>query len=302
MTERAAGTTREGRRSLADWLTAEWVVMGVILLNAVALFFHEMSARGTTLQRFWYWIDYACVVFFVLETVLKMRGGFGRYWGSGWNRFDFTVVAVSLPALLGPVASLGDFAFVLVLRLGRLFRLFRLLRFIPNLDHLVLGIRRALHASVGVFLALLLINIILSMASTLLFKDVDPERFGNPLRASYSIFQVFTIEGWYELPERVGALAASNPQVSNPEVVALAARFFFVLAVVVGGMLGLSLANAVFVDQMMMDNTDPLERKVDALAAQVRELRTLLTEGGGGAGGGAPERRPTPTPPAQQSR
>jgi hypothetical protein len=34
------------------------------------------------------------------------------------------------------------------------------LRFIPNLDHLVLGIRRALRASVGVFLGLFLINMI----------------------------------------------------------------------------------------------------------------------------------------------
>jgi voltage-gated sodium channel len=275
-------------RGLGGWLVSDRVVMGVILLNAVALLFHEAASGASLARRVWYWIDYACVVFFVLETVLKTRAGFGRYWKSGWNRFDFLIVLVSLPALLGPMIDLAEFAFVLVLRLGRLFRLFRMLRFIPNLDHLVLGIRRALHASIGVFLGLLLTNFILAMASTLLFREVDPERFGNPLRASYSIFQVFTLEGWNELPERLGMLAAASPHVSNPEAVALAARLFFVLAVVVGGLLGLSLANAVFVDQMMMDNTDPLERKVDALAAEIRELRSLLVAGSGGGSSDAP--------------
>ena len=47
----------------------------------------------------------------------------------------------------------------------------------------------------------------------------------------------------------------------------------FVLAVLIGGILGLSLANAVFVDEMMMDNTEVLERKIDALTEEVRRLR-----------------------------
>lgn len=55
-----------------------------------------------------------------------------------------------------------------------------------------------------------------------------------------------------------------------------AVRLFFVAAVFIGGILGLSLANAVFVDEMMMDNTDALERKVDALTDEVRALRDEL--------------------------
>jgi voltage-gated sodium channel len=46
--------------------------------------------------------------------------------------------------------------------------------------------------------------------------------------------------------------------------------------VLVGGVLGLSLANAVFVDEMMMDNTADLEAKVDALAEEIRALRRDL--------------------------
>ena len=51
-----------------------------------------------------------------------------------------------------------------------------------------------------------------------------------------------------------------------------------VIAVIVGGILGLSLANAVFVDEMMMDNTQQLEDKVDRLTDEVRALRQELVD------------------------
>jgi voltage-gated sodium channel len=257
-------------------MISDRTVMAVIVLNATALVLHEMAVRGSPTRALWYWLDYACVVFFLVEALLKIRRvGWRRYWDSGWNRFDFTVVVLSLPALLGPLLDVEEFAIVLILRLGRLFRLFRVLRFIPNLDHLVLGVRRALRASVGVFLALFLINMILAVVATLLFRDVDPENFGNPLVAGYSIFQVFTVEGWNEIAEGLAEKAESSG-FANAASLVIGARAFFVIAVLVGGLLGLSLANAVFVDEMMMDNTDVLEKKVDVLTEELRALREQL--------------------------
>ncbi len=125
---------------LVDRLVSDRLVMAVIVLNATALVLHEMAAPGTRSANFWFWTDYFCVIFFLAEALLKIaRDGWARYWSSAWNRFDFTVVVLSLPALLGPFFDVSQFAFVLILRLGRLFRLFRVLRFIPNLDHLVMG-------------------------------------------------------------------------------------------------------------------------------------------------------------------
>ena len=159
-------------RRWVDWFVSDRLVMAIIVLNATALVAHEMATPGTLGSRTWFWVDYVCVIFFLVEALVKIRqSGWNSYWAKSWNKFDFTVVVVSLPALLGPFLDLGQFAFVLILRLGRLFRLFRVLRFIPNLDHLVLGIRRALRASVGVFLGLLLINLILAVMATLFFSQ-----------------------------------------------------------------------------------------------------------------------------------
>jgi voltage-gated sodium channel len=261
---------------LVERLVSDRLVMAVIVLNAIALVLHEMAARGSSVRALWFWIDYICVIFFLLEAVLKIRrDGWPHYWSSAWNKFDFSVVVISMPALLGPFFDVSQFAFVLILRLGRLFRLFRILRFIPNLDHLVIGVRRALRASIGVFLALLLINLILAVMATLLFRDLDPEHFGNPVSAGYSIFQVFTVEGWNEIAENLEHRAKESGAVKSTLLIA-GTRLFFVVAVLIGGILGLSLANAVFVDEMMMDNTVVLERKVDALIEEVRRLREDL--------------------------
>ena len=231
-------------RRLVDRLVSDRLVMAVIVLNATALVLHEMAEPGSPAARLWYWVDYVCVIYFLVEAVAKIRrDGWKAYWENGWNKFDFTVVVLSLPALFGPFLDVHQFAFVLILRLGRLFRLFRVMRFIPNLDHLVGGIRRALRASIGVFLALILINVILAVIATLLFRDLDPEHFGNPISSGYSIFQVFTVEGWNEIAGRIEERAESDDPTATRLLVA-GTRIFFVAAVLIGGILGLSLANA----------------------------------------------------------
>ena len=259
-------------KAIRDFLIDERTVIVAILVNTVALFFISSTDSDTTLHGVFFAVDYACVIFFIIEAGLKIKtDGFRRYWTATWNRFDFTVVVLSLPVLIEPLGifDTGAFAVLLTLRLGRLFRLFRAFRFIPNRDHLIKGINRALRVSVGVFLALFVINIIFAIGASMLFREASPEFFGNPALSIYSIFKVFTIEGWYEIPDAIAA-GASN------DGMAVLARVYFVVAVFVGGIIGLSIANAVFVDEMTMDNTEKLESKVDKLLEEVKALRAEL--------------------------
>jgi voltage-gated sodium channel len=256
--------------ALREHLISERVVVGGILLNSLALVVLASVGEATPLGKIAIFVDIACAVFFILEAGFKIsKLGWADYWDNGWNRFDFLVVLLSSPVLLTPFLGLHEFGAVLVLRLGRLFRLFRLLRFIPNRDHLMDGVRRSLNASIGVLLALGLLNFILSMGATFLFGRIAPEHFGNPLVSVYSLFKVFTVEGWYEIPDLL-AMRAEHP------VWGFIARLYFIGAVLVGGIVGLSLANAVFVDEMTMDNNRGLELKVDELQAEIRALREAL--------------------------
>lgn len=257
------------RRSLVEWLVSERVVVSAIVLNSLALLVMASTDESSRLEAVASRVDIACVAFFLLEVVLKIRQRGPRgYFGNGWDRTDFVLVLLSSPVLLAG-AGYQEFAVVLALRLGRLFRLFRLLRFIPNRDHLVDGVRRSLRAAVGVVLALVLLNFILALGATFLFGKLVPEHFGNPALSSYTMFRVFTIEGWPDLPALVAA-RAPHP------VWGVVARLFFGGSVLVGGIMGLSLANAVFVDEMTADNNRALEAKVDALHAELRSLREAL--------------------------
>ena len=89
-------------------------------------------------------------------------------------------------------------------------------------------------------------------------------------------FKVGTLEGWYEIPDLLAERAGGDV------FWATLARVYFIVSVVVIGILGLSLGNAIFVDEMTADNTKLVEDKVDALHAEVRALREELRAGGAG--------------------
>ncbi len=142
-------------------------------------------------------------------------------------------------------------------------------RFIPNIEHVMLGLGRAIKASVFVLMALIFMNFMLAIVTCHFYADVAPQYFGNPLVSIYSIFQLFTLEGWNEIPAAIVSTTDSRMMIGMT-------RFYFAIVVVLGGIFGMSLANAVFIDEMMMDNNEELEKKVDLLTEEIRALREGL--------------------------
>ena len=253
-------------------LVTERIVTTSILLSTIAMIATGFTTPGSHAYYAWLALDVACVTYFAIEAGLKMRiHGWDGYWADPWNRFDLVIVVLSLPVLAAPFTDeTAAFVGVPVVRMARLFRLFRLLRFIPERARLGAGIVRALRASVGVFLAIALVNFIFAMGAYELFAHKAPALFGDPARASYSMFRIFTIEGWHEIPEAIAAATSAGW--------ALFARIYFGIAVLLGGILGLSLGNAVFVDQMIADNNDVVEHDVEALTREIQGLRAEISE------------------------
>ena len=145
----------------ARLLVGETTILFIIVINAIAMILDGFpNIKQHT--SFFYWVDYGCAWYFVFELFLKVKLLSWRgYWQENWNRFDFIVVVLSLPFLLDPILQLHAFAALLLLRLTRLIRFMKMLRFIPEADKLLAGLVRSLKASVGVFLALFLLNLIL---------------------------------------------------------------------------------------------------------------------------------------------
>ena len=255
------------RGSSLDWLVGEPLVMVVIGLNALVLFLDGFPSVNEATGGWLGWVDYGCLLYFVAEAIIKIRRDtFFKYWGQGWNKMDLTIVVISSPLLLEPFLG-GSVEFFSIVMVGRFLRFLRIMRFIPNGPKIWTGVVRALKASMAVFLTLFVLNLIFALGANILFGGISPEHFGDPLRSAYSLFKVFTVEGWYEIPDDLKAGGANDAEV-------MLLRFYFIVAVLIGGILGLSLANAVFVDEMTADNNDRLEEMVVDLRGELEAART----------------------------
>ncbi|MCH2082540.1 MAG: ion transporter [Saprospiraceae bacterium] len=249
--------------------------MLAILINAMVIFLmYFPTLEGNIYLEV---VDRIIIFFFFVEACVKLKVLSPRgYFKSNWNRFDFFIVVASLPSLFVPLFHIPDTSLLIILRLLRLIRLVRFIRFVPHLGKIIAGLGRALQASLFVILALFLLNFLLALFTCHFYADIAPEFFGNPLIASYSIFQLFTVEGWNEIPSIISERLPKGDWQSDLFIGIT--RFYFAIIVLIGGIFGMSLANAVFVDEMTMDNNVVLEEKIDALQEQINHLQELIRD------------------------
>jgi len=259
-----------------------WAI-GINALIIFILYFPQLKAGYPDIYHALEFLDVFLVIIFLIEAIVKLSEyGVKGYFSKGWNIFDFFIVIVSLPALLifFPAVILPtSTSFLKILRLGRMIRLFRLMTFIPRMTIIMEGLARALKASVFVMIALIFFNFLVALFTCHFFGQRVPELFHDPLITMYYIFQMFTVEGWNEIPATVAASftsEGSEPSIFSPAVMAGLTRFYFIIVVTLGGIFGMSLANAVFVDEMTSDNNNALEDKLDSLEKQIAELKEIL--------------------------
>ncbi len=244
-------------------------ILALIVVNALLIFIQGFDLPGGMEQGLTV-LDHCITLLFVVEMLVKLgTWGFKEYAASLWNVFDGILVLLAVPSLLFWLIHLeAGLEFLLVLRILRVFKFFRFLRFVPDIRSLIAGVQRALRTSVVVLIGFFVFIFVVSIVSCVLYKGVAPDYFGDPLASLYSTFKVFTIEGWYDIPEHL----AEN---LSPAAGFLT-KLFFIAVLVSGGIFGLSLVNSIFVDAMVSDNNDNLEAKVAVLDRKIDRLTEML--------------------------
>ncbi len=241
-------------------------MLAVVLLNVAVIFLQECGMVSPVLDV----IDIVCTLLFVVEMGVKHFAlGVGGYWRNGWNVLDGVVTLISLPALLAYfVPSLADYSFIIAFRALRVFKLFRTARRFTNIKEIWMGFRLALRQSAAFLLGYFIIIVVVAVFNSALFGKVAPEYFATPLDGVYAMFQLFTVEGWYEIPNAVaGGLAPGWLHV---------VRVYFCLLLIGGGIIGMSLINSIFVDALAADNNDDVKAKLDQLEQKIDRLQQLL--------------------------
>ena len=172
-------------------------IMAVIVANAVLLGIETSSALmaryGATLS----FLNALIQTIFVVEIAVRLAAHaprVHRFFGDGWNVFDFLVVGLSLLPQAG--------AFATIARVARLMRVSRLVSVWPEL-RLIIGTMLKSIPSMGHVIALLsLLLYIYGIMGFHLFRGAAPEYWGSLRRSVESLFQILTLEGWVEIAQR----------------------------------------------------------------------------------------------------
>ena len=251
------------RKFLERIFLNEKFIFAVILLNAFVIFAEESEIDNLALQI----TDIACTFIFIIEMIVKhIYLGFKGYWKSGWNRMDGILVILSLPS----VASLFlpkvgiDLSILMTFRLLRVLRFFRVMHFFPNFTQIIKNFKLAMKQSYAILLAFFVIIVIFGLVNCALFKEIAPDYFSTPLDSIYAIFQLFTVEGWYEIPNTIAEATSST--------IGSLVKFYFCLLLILGGIIGMSFINSIFVDAMVSDNNDDVKQKLEALEKKIDQL------------------------------
>jgi voltage-gated sodium channel len=175
---------------LAAWLDTPLVrntIIGVILFNAVILGLETSKPVMAKWGDLIHLLDSACLAVFVVELAAKMVAHGRRFFRSGWNLFDLTIVGIAL------VPAAQGFS---VLRALRILRVLRVISVAPRLRRVVEGFVTALPGMGSVFLLMAILFYIGAVIATKLFGTAFPDWFGDLGNSAYTLFQIMTLESW----------------------------------------------------------------------------------------------------------
>jgi len=180
-------------------VTARWfepMMIGLIIFNGVLI---GLETSPEFVARYDGWLHLGNNIIlgiFIIEAALKITAvapQFRRYFGDGWNLFDFTVVVLSF------IPSTGEFA--LVARLVRVLRVLRLVSAMPQLRLIVATLVRSIPSMGHVLMLLAIVFYIYAITGFHLFHQHDAEHWGSLGAALLTLFQIVTLEGWVEVME-----------------------------------------------------------------------------------------------------
>lgn len=166
------------RRSCLEVSETRWftgTVVALIILNTITMAM-EYPAMPSALKSFCDISNIFFIAAFTLEMLVKMAGlGFREdgYFKSGWNRFDFTIVFLSIVELILTYASSTQIGGLSVLRTFRLLRVMKLAQSWSTMQKLVTTIMKAM-SELG---ALTFILLIVMYTFAVLGKELFGEKY-----------------------------------------------------------------------------------------------------------------------------
>lgn len=266
----------------------EELLMSLILINVGVLYLHTFDEL-IPYYTFFEIIDLSFTLIFTIEITYKIfeiEGSkkLAMYLKSNWNKIDFFSVVLSIPSIFAFFFYQFEvFTLFVVLRSLRVFKFLRIIEYIPNGKRISSQMFKAFRSVMFIIFAFTIYSVIISLISVSLFKHYSPTYFHNAFDSFFTIFKVFSGD-WFS-----DVVADIESNSGKGEVFMYLTKFYFVFIVFTGSILGISLINSIFIDQMSLSDkkheneTDKLDEKLDlllkkqeALSAEIQDLKKKL--------------------------
>lgn len=247
----------------------EYWIIGIIVVNAVALGLETSQAVMAVAGPVLLTLDKVILAIFVIELVLRLYAHGLRFFKDPWSLFDFIIVAIAVMPTSGSLS---------VLRSLRILRALRLISVVPSLRRVIGGLIAALPGMGSIMVLMALVFYVFAVMATKLYGAAFPEWFGDIGLSLYTLFQIMTLESW--------SMGIVRPVM---DVYPLSWLFFvpFILCtaftvlnlfigIIVSAMQEEHEAEADANRQAIHDETGQILEEVKALRAELKELRSTV--------------------------
>ena len=163
------------------------LIIAVIIFNGITMGLETSKDIMADYGSFILMFDTLVITIFTIEIAMRLYVYRLPFFKSGWNIFDFIIVAISL------VPSSAGFE---ILRILRVFRLFRLVTVVPQMRKIVIALVSVIPGMLSIAGLLILLFYIFAIMATQLYAQTFPEWFGTLGESFYTLFQIMTLESW----------------------------------------------------------------------------------------------------------
>jgi voltage-gated sodium channel len=262
-------------RNLIESKSFEAVLTGLIVVNAITLGLETSPAILANWGPWLHTIDRMLLGVFVIELLVKLVVYRLSFFKSGWNVFDFAIIAIALVPASGPLT---------VLRALRILRVLRLVTIIPSLKRVVGAMIASLPGMGSIILLLLLVFYVGGVMSTKLFQVTEPEAFGTLGRSLYTLFQLMTLDGWSG--EIVKPVLKNHPYAMLFFLPFILFSAFVALNLFIGVIVGAmqseaeeaAKAAATDLKQVTLDDDRALLAEIRGLRAEIQDMKQTLPQ------------------------
>ncbi|MDR0607983.1 MAG: ion transporter [Candidatus Peribacteria bacterium] len=256
-------------KHLTKFFLRESNIHTIILLNVLVVLiqsFVEVSLLNS--------LEMLLTFAFFLEIIVKMMVKKKNFFKDIWDKIDFILCILLVAITILVMADTLDksiFA-LLAFRAIRVLRVLRMIRFFKRIGITLHSFVLGLKASITLLPLLMLLILLCSILSMILFQQSAPEHFGNPIRSLITTLHIFIIEGWNEIPKAITG--------TQEGIWYYLVQLYFLAQLVMGGLMVFPMFLGTINDAMsqddkkeQLDKIAELKAMLEAMSQEIKELK-----------------------------